>query len=248
MAGNAGRPRGRRGRAFLSPLEQAFNQRVVPTLADVALATDEAVYQTLLVVVQDHFPEPPSVLSSREAGQRCGVSFRTVFRWIERRDLPAYRLPGRGDYRIAHADLREFTRRHGLPDPPAASVSPPRSKRILIVDDGPTMARAIQCVLRPAGYETLVATDGFQAGSMLHSFAPALMTLDLQMPGLNGFGVLRFLRDSKPRRDMRVLVVSGESEQRLREACELGADKALAKSFINEQLLVTVQALLARPH
>jgi excisionase family DNA binding protein len=198
-------------------------------------------------MLQDSLPEPPAVLTSREAGQRCGVSFRTVIRWIERGDLPAYRLPGRGDYRIALADLREFARRHGLPDPLAASAAPTRSNRILIVDDEPSMARAIQRVLRPAGYETLVATDGFQAGSMLHSFTPVLMTLDLQMPGLDGFGVLRFLRDSKPCPDLRVLVVSGESEQRLREARELGADETLAKPFINEQLLSTVQELLARP-
>jgi excisionase family DNA binding protein len=196
---------------------------------------------------QDPVPEAAPVLTSREAGQRCGVSFRTVIRWIERGDLPAYRLPGRGDYRIALADLRDFARRHGLPEPVVASEAPACSNRILIVDDEPSMARAIQRVLRPAGFETLVTADGFQAGSMLHSFAPALMTLDLQMPGLDGFGVLRFLRDSKPRPQLRVLVVSGESEQRLREARELGADETLAKPFINEQLLATVQALLARP-
>lgn len=189
----------------------------------------------------------PFVLTSREAGQRCGVSFRTVIRWIERGDLAAYRLPGRGDYRIALSDLQEFTRRHGLPEPVAAAEAPPPSNRILIVDDDAPMARAIQRVLRPAGYDTLIATDGFQAGSLLHSFAPSLMTLDLQMPGLDGFGVLHFLRDSAPRPDLRVLVVSGESEQRLREARDLGAHETLAKPFINEQLLATVRGLLASP-
>lgn len=196
---------------------------------------------------QEPISETAPVLTSREAGQCCGVSFRTVIRWIERGDLAAYRLPGRGDYRIALADLRDFASRHGLPEPVIAGDAPGRSNRILIVDDEPSMARAIQRVLRPAGYETLIATDGFQAGSMLHSFAPALMTLDLQMPGLDGFGVLRFLRDSKPRPKLRVLVVSGESELRLREARELGADETLAKPFINEQLLATVRELLARP-
>ena len=192
-------------------------------------------------------PSTPLVLSSREAGQRCGVSFRTVIRWIERGDLAAYRLPGRGDYRIALSDLQEFTRRHGLPEPVAAGEASPPSNRVLIVDDDASMARAIQRVLRPAGYDTLIASDGFQAGSLLHSFAPSLMTLDLQMPGLDGFGVLRFLRDSVPRPDLRVLVVSGESEQRLREARDLGAHETLAKPFANEQLLATVRGLLASP-
>jgi excisionase family DNA binding protein len=195
----------------------------------------------------DSAPSPPLVLTSREAGQRCGVSFRTVIRWIERGDLAAYRLPGRGDYRIALSDLQEFTRRHGLPEPVADDETPAPSNRILIVDDDAPMARSIQRVLRPAGYDTLIATDGFQAGSLLHSFAPSLMTLDLQMPGLDGFGVLRFLRDSMPRPDLRVLVVSGESEQRLREARDLGAHETLAKPFVNEQLLATVRGLLASP-
>lgn len=190
---------------------------------------------------------PPVVLTSGEAGQRCGVSFRTVIRWIERGELPAYRLPGRGDYRIALADLRAFASRHGLPDPQAPGAAPVPSDRVLIVDDDPSMARAIQRVLHAAGYKTLVANEGFQAGSLLHSFAPGLMTLDLHMPGLDGFGVLRFLRDSPPRPALRVLVVSGESEPRLREARELGADDTLAKPFTNEQLLAAVQRLLPAP-
>jgi excisionase family DNA binding protein len=196
----------------------------------------------------DPSSEAPQVLTSREAGQCCGVSFRTVIRWIERGDLVAYRLPGRGDYRIALDDLRDFARRHGLPTPRApgeAAQAAQAANRVLIVDDDASMARAIQRVLRAAGYETLIATDGFQAGSLLHSFVPALMTLDLQMPGLDGFGVLRFLRDNPPRPELRVLVVSGESQQRLQEACELGAHAAIAKPFDNEQLLTTVQGLLA---
>jgi len=188
-----------------------------------------------------------TVLTSREAGQLCGVSFRTVIRWIERGELQAYRLPGRGDYRITPADLQAFASRHSLPDPLATHDAPAPSDRVLIVDDDPSMARAIQRVLHASGYKTLLANEGFQAGSLLHSFSPALMTLDLRMPGLDGFGVLRFLRDSRPRPALRVLVVSGESEQRLREARELGADDAIAKPFTNEHLLAAVRRLLPLP-
>ncbi|CAM4197921.1 response regulator [Roseateles saccharophilus] len=197
--------------------------------------------------IDDSLTATSVVLTSREAGQRCGVSFRTVIRWIERGELSAYRLPGRGDYRIMLADLRAFASRYGLPDPAAAGPVPAPSDRVLIVDDDPSMARAIQRVLLAAGYKTLIANEGFQAGSLLHSFSPALMTLDLRMPGLDGFGVLRFLRDSPPRPALRVLVVSGESESSLREALELGADDALAKPFTNQQLLVAVQRLLPLP-
>lgn len=186
----------------------------------------------------------PAVLTAREAGVRCGVSFRTVIRWVERGELQAYRLPGRGDYRIKVSDLKDFAARHGLPDPEGAIEPSPVLNRVLIVDDDPSMARSIQRVLRPAGYETLIASDGFQAGSLLHSFSPALMTLDLRMPGLDGFGVLQFLRDGSPRPSLRVLVISGESDDCLRKAREKGAHDTLAKPFSNEGLRAAVQRLL----
>ncbi|MBV8503795.1 MAG: response regulator [Paucibacter sp.] len=184
-----------------------------------------------------------TTLSSREAGRLCGVSFRTVIRWVERGELRAFRLPGRGDYRIALAELQDFARRNGLPEP---RIPRPASNKVLVVDDDRAMANAIRRVLHQAGFETQIAADGFQAGSLLHSFAPALMTLDLRMPGLDGVGVLRFLQEAAPLPSLKVLVISGESEERLREACQLGAHAALAKPFKSEQLLYAVRQLLGK--
>jgi excisionase family DNA binding protein len=176
------------------------------------------------------------VLTSRAAAQICGVNFRTVIRWIERGELNAYRLPGRGDYRISVGDLHAFMQKHGIPRGAIDGV-----KRVLVVDDDVAMAHAIERVLRRQGYEVRVATDGFEAGAMLHTFTPALMTLDLQMAGLDGFGVLRFLRRTNQLNTLKVLVISGESKSRLREALELGAHEVLAKPFSNEQLKAAVR-------
>jgi excisionase family DNA binding protein len=181
------------------------------------------------------------VLTSRAAAQRCGVSFRTVIRWIERGTLEAYRLPGRGDYRISTAEMQRFMREHGIPEPDARHDA---SKRVLVVDDEAPMARAIRRVLKRAGYETVIASDGFLAGSLLHTFKPRLMTLDLRMPGIDGFGVLRFLRETLPLPSLRILVISGDSEAHLRQALAQGAHGVLPKPFTNEQLLDTVQRLL----
>ncbi len=185
-----------------------------------------------------------AALTSREAGQYCGVSFRTVIRWVERGELRAYRLPGRGDYRVSLDELQAFMQRHGLPEPPAQE---PPSQRVLIVDDDPPMAAAIQRVLKRAGYDTLTAVDGFQAGSLVHTFAPALMTLDLRMPGLDGFGVLQFLRDARLFPSLKILVISGDTQERLSDALAKGAHEAIAKPFSNEQLRATVQRLLQAP-
>jgi excisionase family DNA binding protein len=181
------------------------------------------------------------VLTSRAAAQRCGVSFRTVIRWIERGALNAYRLPGRGDYRIAKSELQRFMKEHDIPDPEAAVET---ARRVLVVDDEPAMANAIKRVLTRAGYETAVASDGFQAGSLLHTFKPGLMTLDLRMPRIDGFGVLRFLRETGALTSLKVLVISGESEARLREALAEGAHETLPKPFSNEQLLQAVERLV----
>lgn len=189
-------------------------------------------------------PSAIDVLTSRSAAARCGVSFRTVIRWIERGTLQAYRLPGRGDYRIEKAELQRFMQEHGMPDPEAPKSA---ANRVLVVDDEPAMGRAIKRVLTRAGYEVVIASDGFLAGSLLHTFKPNLMTLDLRMSGIDGFGVLRFLRETRPLASLKVLVISGESEERLREALAQGAHEALPKPFANEQFLQAVQRLLGAP-
>lgn len=188
------------------------------------------------------------VLTSREAARLCGVSFRTVIRWIERGLLQAYRLPGRGDHRVPIEELRRFMRENGIPEPDQAPAVPPlaapvAARRVLITEDEPAMASAIERVLKRAGYETAIAADGFAAGAMLHSFQPGVLTLDLRMPGLDGLGVLRFLQRSPMSFPLKTLVVSADSELRLQEARALGAHALVRKPFSNEELLATVARL-----
>jgi excisionase family DNA binding protein len=179
------------------------------------------------------------VLTTGEAARICGVNFRTVSRWIERGLLQAYKLPGRGDKRVLGEELRRFMREHNIPD----GSAPVSSRRVLIVDDEPAMAHAIERVLRQAGFETALAANGFEAGAMLSIFKPAVMTLDLRMPGLDGMAVLRFLRQAGSSAPVRTLVVSADSEERLREARALGAHGVLRKPFDNEELLAEVDRM-----
>lgn len=176
-------------------------------------------------------------LTTGQAAKLCGVNFRTVSRWIDRGLLPAYQLPGtRGDRRVRVEDLRRFMREHDMPDPWAVA---PVTRRALVVDDEPLMARAIERVLRQAGYETALAAGGFEAGAMLFSFKPDVMTLDLRMPGMDGIEVLKFLQRAGLQA-LKVVVISADSEERLRQALELGAHAVLPKPFANEALLATL--------
>src|SRR3989338_2720182 len=104
------------------------------------------------------------VLTSGEAARLCGVSFRTVIRWIERGQLQAYKLPVRGDHRVPVAELRRFMRDNAIPEPAELQREMPR--RILIAEDEKSRARAREGVLKGAGFETAHAGDGFQAGLM----------------------------------------------------------------------------------
>jgi len=181
------------------------------------------------------------VLTSSEAARLCGVSFRTVIRWIQRGQLQAYKLPGRGDHRVPMAELRRFMRANGIPEPPELQRNMPR--RILIAEDEPNMARAMTRALTSAGFATVSAGDGFQAGLLLYSYQPGLMILDIRMPAVDGLTVLRTLRDNPLPFPCKVLVVSGEPQARLQEALALGADGVLAKPFANEELLAAVHRL-----
>lgn len=186
----------------------------------------------------------PDVLTTGEAAQICGVNFRTVLRWIDRGLLPAYRLPGRGDRRVLREELQRFMLANGIPDRSAAGALP---RRVLIADDEPAMARAIARVLHGARFETAIAANGFEAGAMLQTFKPGVMTLDLRMPGMDGLAVLRFLQTAEFHVPFKTLVVSADTETRLQEALALGAHGVIRKPFVNDALLAAVERLCGGP-
>ena len=180
-------------------------------------------------------------LTTGEIAEYCGVNLRTVIRWIEKGHLPAYKLPGRGNNRVQLVDFLSFIDRHGMPLPEALRGY---SNRVLVVEDEEPMAQSIARILRAHDYEVRVALDGFQAGDALRAFLPAVMTLDLQMPGIDGFQVLDYVRQDPELARLKILVLSSLPEERLRQAVASGADDALAKPFDAAELAHRIEALL----
>lgn len=132
-----------------------------------------------------------------------------------------------------------------------SAVPLPKPCRVLIAEDEPAMAHAIQRVLRGVGFETMLAADGMVTRSLLSSFQPSLITLDLFMPNVDGIALLEFMREVgevMPALSCRTLVVSGASQEWLQLALELGADGVLAKPFTNEALLERVGYVLGDKH
>ncbi len=199
-------------------------------------------------------------LKPGEIAAYCDVHHRTVSRWIANGQLKGHKLPGRGNYRVLLADFLSFLQQQKMPLPPAladvaatpdaatpdAGEAPPPASgaRILVIDDEPSYRQAIRRVLMGTGCQLDFAADGFQAGMKLSSGKPDLITLDLSMPGLDGFDVIQFIRQQPELADLRILVISGLAAEALAQARALGADATLSKPFENSQLLELVQQLL----
>ncbi len=180
-----------------------------------------------------------STLTTGEAAKYCGVNFRTVIRWIEKGHLKAYKLPGRGDNRIRIEDFKRFLLDTGIPIPDELKST---NKTVLVVDDDIKMAKAIQRILIRNEFDVQLAHNGFQAGVLLGPLKPVLITLDLKMPSLDGFSVLKYLQDNQI--PTKTLVISGLADSELNKALAAGADDVLKKPFDNEVLLEKVKNLI----
>ena len=181
------------------------------------------------------------VFRTREVAERCCVSLRTVQRWIKDDKLPAHRLPGGRDYRIQFEDLKKFCEEYHLP----WVCMPSPVARALVVDDEPLMRSLISDILISMGFRVMGAADGFQAGVMLGEWKPHILTLDLSMPRLDGFSVLKAIKERRAEKDdVKVLVVSALDKEELKRAIREGADDAIGKPFSPELLIGRIRALL----
>jgi excisionase family DNA binding protein len=182
-------------------------------------------------------------LTSGDIAKYCDVNLRTVIRWFDNGRLKGYKLPGGGNNRVKEEDFLAFLHENNLPIP---SEFQPTQKRVLIVDDEIQIAKSINRVTSRAGFKSVIATDPFKAGALLTSFKPQLMTLDLSMPGINGYDVVKFARQEYADKSLKILIISALGEAQRQEALDLGADMALAKPFVNQELLTSIETLLAK--
>lgn len=186
-------------------------------------------------------------LKPGEIATYCDVHHRTVSRWIANGQLKGHKLPGRGNYRVQLDDFLAFLQRQKMPMPEAlASEALSAVAKILIIDDEPAFRAAIKRALYGKGYEITLAEDGFQAGIKLMQLKPDLVTLDLDMPGLNGFEVLNYIKQLPELAQLKVVVISGLPEADLAKAKACGADAVLAKPFENSTLCNVIVDLLSR--
>ncbi len=115
---------------------------------------------------------------------------------------------------------------------------------ILIVEDHPTMREAMRMVLEHEGFDIREASDGASALAMATDQPPALMFLDLNIPGTSGAEVLKALKSNPATADVRVIIVTATGEEGREYVLSLGADEYFTKPFSPLALLRTVERVL----
>ncbi len=118
------------------------------------------------------------------------------------------------------------------------------TERILIVEDEPEFAALIELWLQRSGRATAVATTGHEAMRLLWEERPDLITLDVGMPGLDGWTICERIREVT---DIPILIVSArDSEEDRVRGLELGADDYIVKPFSFRELMARIDAALRR--
>lgn len=122
--------------------------------------------------------------------------------------------------------------------------SAPLARRVLIVDDEPSLREAVRYNLLRAGYAVDEAADGSEALGRARATRPDLVILDVMLPSMDGLKVCRALRQES---DVPILLLSARGEEVDRVlGLELGADDYLTKPFAMRELLARVNAHLRR--
>jgi DNA-binding response OmpR family regulator len=128
--------------------------------------------------------------------------------------------------------------------PPRGGAAAPSERRegelILVVDDEPQVLDVLSQFLTQRGYRVRTASDGAEALSLVDRECPALIILDMYMPGMNGIGVLRQLHERKNTSGI-ILLTGSQDEKLLAESLNLGVVEIIGKPVNFDQLALAVR-------
>jgi PAS domain S-box-containing protein len=201
----------------------------------------------LLPLVFDLFTQGDRTLTRSEGG--LGIGLTMVQKLV---DLHGGRVeahsegPGRGSTFTVRLPAR--------PLPPGGSLdgqvatSPPGLARVLLVDDNADLARALARLLQLDGYATEIAHDGLEALAIARDVRPEVVLLDIALPGMDGYEVLRQLRREPATCHARIIAVTGFGhEEECRQALNAGFDALLTKPVDHAELTSLLRKQGARP-
>lgn len=173
-------------------------------------------------------------LTLGQAAAYLGAAQSTVRKWADDGRLPAFYTPG-GHRRFRRSDLDRFL---------AGRIGGPRGVgRVLIVDDDPQLREFIRVNLEMEGYEVREAASAGEGLAALDEGSPDLILLDVLMPGVDGWEMLRRVQERHGVESIPVIMYSGMVEDGER-AEERGAQAFIGKPFDPRRLLEATRQLL----
>lgn len=119
---------------------------------------------------------------------------------------------------------------------------------ILVVDDNPDNAFVLQTLLEAEGYRVEVAHSGIAALQQMRTVRPDLVLLDVMMPEMDGFKVVRKIRGDRHLRATPVVLITAYDEPFAEYGWKLGADDFIRKPFDDQELMQRIRASCPQPN
>ena len=184
--------------------------------------------------------EPKQSFSTSDVAKYCHVTPDTIRKWAEAGRLHVIKTPG-GHRRVRREALIQFMKSNKIPLHEDLKHS---ATKVLIVDDEKIVISVIRRFLAQleSPFHIELATDGFEAGSLVTLFKPDVVFLDLRLPGIDGFEVCRRSKSNPYLQSPHVIAMTGyyegETAQRI---LELGASLLIQKPFTPEDLTAALE-------
>jgi excisionase family DNA binding protein len=179
------------------------------------------------------------VLTTGQVAKICKVAPRTVSKWFDSGQLRGYRIPGSRDRRIPFEQLIRFMKVYGIP----LDELETGQTRVLIVDPETDLTGLIQRALVETGYyEVRVAESAFEAGALVEQFQPTVLLVDVDLPGVNGRTLPRYLSSHPELAGTQLIAMSGSLTPADRQMLlQQGFHNTIAKPFDIPQLTETIE-------
>ena len=160
--------------------------------------------------------ESESFITSRVAAKQLGVSLRTVQLWVEKGALRAWKTAG-GHRRIARSSVEELLRQQ------RAAIEAPANGEVLtvvVVEDEPVQLQLYEMKFEEWALPVrlITATNGFEGLIEIVRHKPDLVVTDLDMPGMDGFQMIRAISKNERLKRSQIVVVTGLDDDEIAEA------------------------------
>jgi excisionase family DNA binding protein len=180
----------------------------------------------------------PDWLTLGQAAKYLGVAQSTIRKWSDQGRVPAFYTPG-GHRRYRRGDLDAFLERSG----PGGSAG--AGPVVLIVDDDERLREYVRVNLEMEGYAVREAGNAEEGLSVLEEATPDLVLLDVMMPEVDGWEMLRRVQERHGVGSIPVIMFSGKTEEQTEgEAAARGAQGFIGKPFNPQQLIDQTKQLL----